>query len=436
MTPSARFAAAVELLGFIEAASTPADQQVTAYFRARRYAGSKDRRWVSEFVYRCLRRKGELDWFAETLALDAGSRTAGLLSLILFDKIDVGDIANDYFGGSHGLADLSAGEEQALAAASSLDTALIPPHAAANFPEWIADLLLAQYAEDAGPLMAAYQQRAPVTLRVNSLKTDREEAQRLLAADDIDVTPTTISPDGLILNSRRNISRHQLLDQGLAEMQDEAAQISARLADVQPGMQVVDYCAGGGGKSLALAALMQSQGKIQAFDINARRMRDIKSRSRRATTDIIEPLVISGNDSDIELLEPLIAQIPRVFVDAPCSGSGTWRRQPDQKWNLTAERLDELTALQQDILSRASMLVAPGGRLIYATCSIFNAENEIQVEAFLKQHPDYKIVPVSKLWTEVGLSGSYDAEFLKLTPLDFGSDGFFTAVLEKCTKNE
>jgi len=436
MTPSARFAAAVELLGFIEAAATPADQQVTAYFRARRYAGSKDRRWVSEFVYRCLRRKGELDWFAETLALGAGSRTAGLLSIVVFDEIDISDIANDYFGGSHGLADLTEGEEQALAAAPSLDKALMPPYAAANFPEWIADLLQAQYAEDANSLMATYQQRAPVTLRVNSLKTDRDEAQRLLAADDIDVTPTTISPDGLILNSRRNISRHQLLDQGLAEMQDEAAQISARLADVRPGMQVVDYCAGGGGKSLALAALMHSQGKIHAFDINARRMRDIKSRSRRAATDIIEPLVISANDSDIELLEPLMVQIPRVFVDAPCSGSGTWRRQPDQKWNLSAERLDELTALQQDILTRASMLVAPGGRLIYATCSIFKAENDLQVETFLKEHPDFTIVPVSKLWAEVGLSGTCDADFLKLTPLDFGSDGFFTAVLEKSSKNE
>ncbi|MEH6546220.1 MAG: RsmB/NOP family class I SAM-dependent RNA methyltransferase, partial [Sneathiella sp.] len=240
----------------------------------------------------------------------------------------------------------------------------------------------------------------------------------------------------LTLNSRGNISRHQLLDQGLAEMQDEAAQISARLADVHPGMQVVDFCAGGGGKSLALAALMQSQGKIHAFDINARRMRDIKSRSRRATTDIIEPLVISGSDSDVELLEPLIAQIPRVFVDAPCSGSGTWRRQPDQKWNLTTERLDELTVIQQDILSRASTLVAPGGRLIYATCSIFSAENEKQIEAFLQQHPEYKSVPVSQLWAEAGLGGTYAGEFLSLTPLDFGSDGFFTAVLEKSTKYE
>ncbi|MEH6525222.1 MAG: RsmB/NOP family class I SAM-dependent RNA methyltransferase [Sneathiella sp.] len=436
MTPSARFAAAVELLGFIEAASTPADQHVTAYFRARRYAGSKDRRWVSEFVYRCLRHKGELDWCAESLALELGSRSAGLLSLVLFDDIDVSTLASDYFGGSHGLAELSSGEQQALGSATSLDMSSMPPHAAANFPEWISDLLQAQYPENASSLMASYQQRAPVTLRVNSLKTDRDEAQRLLAVDDIEVTPTTISPDGLILNSRGNISRHQLLDQGLAEMQDEAAQISARLADVHPGMQVVDFCAGGGGKSLALAALMQSQGKIHAFDINARRMRDIKSRSRRATTDIIEPLVISGSDNDVELLEPLIAQIPRVFVDAPCSGSGTWRRQPDQKWNLTTERLDELTVIQQDILSRASTLVAPGGRLIYATCSIFSAENEKQVEAFLQQHPEYKSVPVSQLWAEAGLGGTYAGEFLSLTPLDFGSDGFFTAVLEKSTKYE
>lgn len=431
MTPSARFAAAIELLGFIEAASTPADQQVTAYFRARRYAGSKDRRWVSEFVYRCLRRKGELDWSAETLAMELGNRTAGLLSLALFDEVDVSEITTDFFGGSHGLAELTESEKEALAASASLDETLMPFHAAVNFPKWIADLLQVQYGKDAGPLMTAYQQRAPVTLRVNSLKTDREEAQRVLAAEELDITPTTTSPDGLILNSRRNISRHQLFDQGLADMQDEAAQISARLADVQPGMQVVDYCAGGGGKSLAMAALMQNQGAIHAFDVNARRMRDIKSRSRRANTDIIEPLVIAGDESDAELLAPLLGQIPRVFVDAPCSGSGTWRRQPDQKWTLTEERLTELTGIQQDILSRASELVGPGGRLIFATCSVFKQENEDQVAKFLERHRDFQVVPVSQIWTDAGLAGQWETDFLTLTPVDFGSDGFFTAVLER-----
>jgi 16S rRNA (cytosine967-C5)-methyltransferase len=431
MTPSARFAAAVELLGFIEAANTPADQQVTAFFRARRYAGSKDRRWVSEFVYRCLRRKGELDWYAGVLEIEAGPRSSALLSLVLFDEIDASRIADDYFGGTHGLDALSEKELLALSAAVSQDKGLMPEYSAANFPEWIAELLKMQYAGKAGPLMASYQQRAPVTLRVNSLKTDREEAQRLLAADEIVVSPTTISPDGLILESRQNISRHAVLDQGLAELQDEAAQIASRLADVQPGMQVVDYCAGGGGKSLALAALMQNQGAIHAFDTSSRRMRDIKSRSRRATVDIIAPLAIAGEDSDAELLAPLLGQMPRVFVDAPCSGSGTWRRQPDQKWKLTNERLIELERIQQDVLSRASELVAPGGRLIYATCSIFKQENEDQVAAFLENHPEFKMVPVSRIWQDVGLGGQWEAEFLSLTPLDVGSDGFFAAVLQR-----
>lgn len=431
MTPSARFAAAVELLGFIEAAPTPADQHVTAFFRARRYAGSKDRRWVSEFVYRCLRRKGELDWYTVTLEMNAGPRTAALLSLVLFDEIDASQIADDYFGGTHGLDALNEQEVAALSAAASQDKGAMPDYSASNFPEWVAELLKTQYSERAEPLMASYQQRAPVTMRINSLKTDREEAQRLLAVDDIEVSPTIMSPDGLILKSRQNISRHALLDQGLAEMQDEAAQIASRLADVQPGMQVVDYCAGGGGKSLALAALMRNEGAIQAFDTSARRMRDIKSRSRRATVDIIAPLAIAGDDSDAELLAPLLGQIPRVFVDAPCSGSGTWRRQPDQKWTLTDDRLAELMDIQQDVMSRASDLVALGGRLIYATCSIFKAENEDQVAAFLERHGDFKIVPVSEIWDDAGLGGQWESDFLTLTPLDFGSDGFFTAVLER-----
>ncbi|MFC4270833.1 rRNA cytosine-C5-methylase [Sneathiella chungangensis] len=431
MTPAARLAAAAELLTAIGAAATPAEQHIGSYFRARRYAGSKDRRWVTEFTYRALRRQGELDWIAHEIGLEPSPRMRCFISLLLFDDLPLAEVRSGWIGGPHGLEEPTAEEVAALEKAATLDLAQMPAAAAGNFPDWLADTLTAQYGESAADIMAAYGSRAPVTLRVNGLKATREDILATLKEEGIDAEATTLSPDGIILNDRLNLSRHPLLDAGRIELQDEAAQIAARLACAAPGMIVVDFCAGGGGKSLAMAAGMAHQGKIHAFDTNARRMRDIQSRATRAGVTLIEPVAIAGDDTDIELFTPLVGGVDRVFVDAPCSGSGTWRRQPDQKWKLTADRLAELIALQADILSRAAPLVAPGGRLIYATCSILAGENEAQIEAFLSSHPEFMLCPVSEIWDAAGLTGSYEKTFLALTPADIGTDGFFTAVLEK-----
>lgn len=431
MIPAARLTAAAELLEQIGAGSTPAEQHIGSYFRSRRYAGAKDRRWVTEFVYRALRRQGELDWAAGEAGMEPSPRTRAFLSLILFDDVAPADLAANWFGGPHGLGEVNAEEQAALETAETLDLATMPPEAAGNFPDWLGDKITAQYGSRAGEIMAAYGNRAAVTLRVNALKATRADILEFLKDEGIEAKPTKLSPDGLNLEGRINLSRHPLMENGRIELQDEAAQISARLADVTPGMTVVDFCAGGGGKSLAMAARMNYAGKIHAFDTDARRMRDIKARATRAGVGLIEPLVLTGGAEDDEVFAALQGSIARVFVDAPCSGSGTWRRQPDQKWKLTPERLDELCALQAEILSRAAPLVAPGGRLIYATCSIFACENEARIDAFLLSHPEYKIIPVSGIWEAVGLMGSYSGKFLALTPADAGTDGFFTAVLEK-----
>jgi 16S rRNA (cytosine967-C5)-methyltransferase len=266
---------------------------------------------------------------------------------------------------------------------------------------------------------------------VNALKAAREDILATLKDEGIDAEVTSLSPDGIVLKDRLNLSRHPLFEGGRIELQDEAAQIAARLAMAQPGMSVVDFCAGGGGKSLAMAAGMAHQGKIYAFDTNERRMRDIQSRATRAGVTLIEPVTISGGDADIDLFAPLAGTIDRVFVDAPCSGSGTWRRQPDMKWKLTEERLEELTALQADILSRAAPLVAPGGWLIYATCSILEEENNAQIAAFLASHPEFTLLPAKEVWAASGLHGDWSADHFSLTPADRGCDGFFAAILEK-----
>ncbi|WP_340150095.1 RsmB/NOP family class I SAM-dependent RNA methyltransferase [uncultured Sneathiella sp.] len=431
MTPAARLAAAAELLAAIGAAATPAEQHVGSYFRNRRYAGSKDRRWVTEFVYRALRRQGELDAVSLAAGLEVSPRSHCLLSLILFEDVAVEALAAGWFGGAHGLDDLTPEEAAALEKAAEIDLESLPLAARCNFPDWLARKLLDQYGARAAEIMAAYGERAPVTLRVNALKGSRSDIRYFLANEGIDVTPTTLSPDGLILDARLNLSRHPLLENGRIELQDEAAQVASRLAGAAPGMTVVDYCAGGGGKSLAMAAGMAHTGKIHAFDTEERRMRDITGRARRAGVSLIEPLVIHGDDRDAELLAPLVGAADRVFVDAPCSGSGTWRRQPDMKWKLTEARLAELAELQADILRRAAPLVAPGGRLIYATCSILAAENEDQIRAFLLSHPAFTLIPVSTIWEAVGLDGRWDSDFFALTPADYGTDGFFTAVLER-----
>ena len=431
MTPAARLAAAAELLEMIGVAPTPAEQHIGTYFRNRRYAGSKDRRWVTEFVYRALRRQGELDWTAVETGLEPAPRSHCFLSLVLFEKTTVEDLPTRWTGGPHGLEELSLEEQTALEKAAALDLSQMPPAAAGNFPNWLTEKITAQYGEKADEVMRAYGHRAPVTLRVNGLKATREDILATLQGEGIDATPTELSPDGIILKDRLNLSRHPLLEGGRIELQDEAAQVAARLAMARPGMSVVDFCAGGGGKSLALAAGMAHQGKIYAFDTNARRMRDIQSRATRAGVTLIEPVAISGDDGDADILAPLVGSVDRVFVDAPCSGSGTWRRQPDMKWKLTGERLDELTALQADILTRAAPLVAPGGWLIYATCSILAEENEAQIDAFLLSHPEFTLLPVSEVWAAAGLDADWSEDYFAVTPADRGCDGFFAAVLEK-----
>lgn len=429
MTPSARLSSVIELIDIIMSEAGPAEHCVRTYFRTRRYAGSKDRRWITEFLYSLFRRLGETDWMVQELGLTVTSRTRALIALSKFEETSLEDIQSRFVSGSYAGEALSEEEVSAIEALGGLDFSAMPSHAKDNFPSWLSDEVHRQYADQAPAVLASYQQRAPLTLRVNRLRSDREEVLRLLEEDGANAHATKMSPLGIILKGRINIAVHPVMERGLVEIQDEAAQISSLLADAKPGMEVADYCAGAGGKSLAMAADMDNTGQIYAFDVNSRRMKDIAIRCRRSGVHVIEALQLHQDEKDDEVFERLGGTLDRVFVDAPCSGSGTWRRQPDQKWFFTEERLAELTALQQDILGKAATLVAPGGRLIYATCSILEQENADQISKFLEQNADFSILPVSDICSEVDLPENLGDQFLKLTPDMAGSDGFFTAVL-------
>jgi 16S rRNA (cytosine967-C5)-methyltransferase len=278
--------------------------------------------------------------------------------------------------------------------------------------------------------MGALRDEAPVDLRVNTLKSDRDAARGALAEAGYPAEPTRLSPIGLRLPARIALTAQGVFRDGLVEVQDEGSQLVALLTDARPGQAVIDYCAGAGGKTLALAAAMANKGRLVACDVNAARSDRAAQRLRRAGVhNVTRHLLVGEGD---KWLKRHAASFDRVLVDAPCSGSGTWRRNPDAKWRLRSETLAELTVTQAGILDAAIRLVRPSGRLVYATCSLLAEENEAQIEAALSRHAGMSAVPIAAVWAEtIGGACPSTGPFLRLTPAAQGTDGFFVAVLER-----
>jgi 16S rRNA (cytosine967-C5)-methyltransferase len=276
---------------------------------------------------------------------------------------------------------------------------------------------------------------APLDLRVNRLKTDRESAQRALAAEQVIAEPTPWSPLGLRLKHRAPLAGTAAFKEGLIEVQDEGSQLAALLADARPGMRIVDFCAGAGGKTLALAAQMQNRGKLVACDVAGWRLERAGRRLRRAGISNVERRALA-NERDPWVKRHAANSkgggFDRVLVDAPCLGIGSWRRNPDGKWRATPKDLAELALRQRDILLSAARLVRPGGRLVYVTCSLLREENEAQAEGFLATSPDFALYPAARAWAETlgGRSPGGD-DYLRLTPARHGTDGFFVAIFER-----
>src|SRR5207302_6314365 len=270
--------------------------------------------------------------------------------------------------------------------------------------------------------------------RVNRLKTDRDGARRALAAEQIIAEPTPWSPLGLRLKQRAPLAGTATFKEGLVEVQDEGSQVAALIADARPGMRVVDFCAGAGGKTLALAAAMRNRGKLVACDTAEWRLERAGKRLRRAGISNVERRALSSErDPWVKHHAPKGKEggFDRVLVDAPCLGIGSWRRNPDGKWRATPTDLAELVERQRDILASASRLVRPGGRLTYVTCSLLHEENEAQAEAFLAASPDFALYPASRAWEEtIGGRSPGGDDYLRLTPARHGTDGFFVAQFE------
>ncbi len=427
MTPAARIASAIDLLSAIEAAGQrPADAVASTFFRERRYIGSADRRAIAELAWGGLRAWRRIGWWIER-ARAAPTPRLRVAALLLLQGGSLEGLERAFSGGQFAAEALSA-EEKAVLRTLVGRTKLHPgmPEAVRyEVPDWLVDRLRARFGPALEAEMAAMEAEAPLDLRVNSLRGTREEALASLAAEGLEAEPTRFSPWGLRLPGRRAVMGGAAFRSGLVEIQDEGSQLVAALVGAAPGMRVVDWCAGAGGKTLALAMAMQNRGHIVACDVHEGRLEAAVARLRRAGVHNVERHVLVAGD---KWRKRRAASFDRVLVDAPCTGSGTWRRNPDARRHLTEAGLGELRAKQAAILSEAAGMVRPGGRLVYATCSLLREENEEPVERMLAEHPDFAVLPLAEAWDLPGPLPN-PGPYLSLSPRQHGTDGFFAAVL-------
>ncbi len=424
MTPAGQLAAAIDLLAEIEADRRPADAIANHFFRTRRFIGAGDRREVSTLVWGVLRARRHLGWWLEHFGTPETPRLL-LAVQAIFSGMTLHKIAMAFSAGRYGPPPLSEAESIVLEkfAGHTLEHPNMPDAVKYEIPDWILPRLKAQFGPALEAEMAALATPAPLDVRINALKTTREAAMLALAREDLQARPTQFSPWGLRLANRQSITQGRTFQDGLVEIQDEGSQLIALLVDAKPGMRVVDYCAGAGGKTLAIAMTMENKGHIVACDTSAPRLEGAIKRLRRAGVHNAERHLLEAGD---KWTKRQAAKFDRVLVDAPCTGTGTWRRNPDARLRLTETDLMELLAKQALILDQAQKLTKPGGKLVYATCSLLNDENEAQVEAFLARYPVFKRSPVGAPAPEA-LHGPN----LRLSPRAHGTDGFFAAVMER-----
>jgi 16S rRNA (cytosine967-C5)-methyltransferase len=393
----------------------PADGTLSRYFRAHPKLGSRERGVIAEAVYGLLRNKAVYTGFAES---GNGPTMRRMTLLGLADAVGV-----DALGG------LSDEETQWLTHVMQIDRSLLPAALRSNLPQWLFDKLVARDGEAATLQLAEAMNRpAPLDLRVNALKSSREEVVQALTEAPIACDPTPFSPFGIRVVKKPALQNMPLFKNGLIEVQDEGSQLLSQIVGAKRGEMVVDFCAGAGGKTLALGAAMRNTGRLYAFDISDKRLTKLKPRLARSGLSNVHPVLIAHeNDAKIKRLA---GKIDRVLVDAPCSGLGTLRRNPDVKWRQTPQALQQLNEKQASILAGAARLVKAGGRLVYATCSILDEENEAIVAQFLAGRDDFVLTPMHEILAEQKIALEMDA-YLKLSPAQHHTDGFFAAVLTR-----
>jgi 16S rRNA (cytosine967-C5)-methyltransferase len=397
VTPAARLAASIELLTAIDASPRPADAVANAFFRDRRYIGAADRRAVSEATWDVLRAPRRLAWWLARGGAAPTARLRAAAAIILRPGGSLPVVARLFSGGQFAAVPLIAEELGVLAplAGHTLDHPAMPEAVRLELPDWLLPRLAARFGPALGAEATALLGSAALDLRTNLLKCTREDARAALAAEGTEAVPTPFSPWGLRIAGRRNVTAGAAFRAGLVEIQDEGSQLIALLADARPGQTVADVCAGAGGKTLALAMTMQNRGRLIACDVSEPRLDGAIRRLRRAGVHNVERHLFTTGD---KWAKRRAGAFDRVLVDAPCTGTGTWRRNPDARARLSERDLDELVVRQAGILDQAAPLVRKGGKLIYATCSLLAEENEAQVTRFLARHPDFAQVPLARAW--------------------------------------
>jgi 16S rRNA (cytosine967-C5)-methyltransferase len=430
MRPGPRIQSAIEVLGDILNRHRPAAQALADWARASRFAGSGDRAAVGNLVYDALRRKNSIGAQMgsdepRALVLGAAGRALALSAEVVVAAAD---------GSPHAPEPLSEEEVAGLSRRIPDDA---PDWVRGDFPEWLAPALGRVFGAAAGEEGAALARRAPVDIRVNTLKGTREKVLKALGSSK--AVPTELSPVGVRLPApdgaarQPNVEAEPAHGKGWYEVQDEGSQITALLAGATRRMQVLDICAGAGGKTLAMAAAMGNSGQIYAYDRDKLRLRPIFERLKRAGVRNAQVLA-AGDETALSALGP---RFDLVLADAPCTGTGVWRRRPDSKWRLKPHDIAGRQAEQRAILALAASLVKPDGRLVYAVCSVLSEEGADQIDAFLAAHADFACVPTAAAWVEAGLAGPPPAsadggtDSLMLTPARHGTDGFFIAVLRR-----
>ena len=394
----------------------PADATTSRFFRAHPKLGHSERGIIAEAVFAVLRRRMEFAHLAES---GTGGPTRRLALLGLMQT-----------AGRSALRPYLSDDENAwLEHVAKIDPLNLPLRVRTNLPDWIAEALAARFAADElAQLAAALNYPAPLDLRVNPLKASREQVLAALDEAGIEAGATPFSPLGIRVAGKPALTKLKVFEDGWVEVQDEGSQLLCSLVAPRRGEMIVDFCAGAGGKTLALGAAMRSTGRLYAFDVSERRLAKLKPRLARSGLSNVHPVHIDS-EHDIKI-KRLAGKIDRVLVDAPCSGLGTLRRNPDLKWRQSAASVQELAPKQASILASAARLVKPGGRLVYATCSVLEAENEAVVAQFLGEHPEFALVPAGAVLAEQRI-GLEMGEYLSLWPHRHATDGFFAAVLER-----
>jgi 16S rRNA (cytosine967-C5)-methyltransferase len=393
----------------------PADNTLSRYFREHTRLGGRERGVIAEAVYGLLRNKLVYTSFAES---GSGPSMRRLTLLGLADAVGV-----DALGG------LSEEETQWLTHVMQIDKNMLPAELRSNLPHWLYTRLVERFGEEETLQLAeTLNTPAPLDLRVNSIKANREQVIADLLAAPIVAEPTPYAPLALRIQKKPALQNLPVFKTGAVEVQDEGSQVLAQVVGARRGEMVVDFCAGAGGKTLALGAIMRNTGRLYAFDIADKRLAKLKPRLARSGLSNVHPVLIAHeNDAKIKRLA---GKIDRVLVDAPCSGLGTLRRNPDVKWRVRPESITELTVKQLSILNGAARLVKTGGRLVYATCSILDEENEGIVAQFLAANDAFTLVPMKEVLEEQRIPLEM-GDYLKLSPHRHQTDGFFAAVLER-----